>query len=317
MSFADAIKQEILSKPIKDTHCKLAFLAGIMRGSGVLYEKDGEIGLDLKVPSEESAFAVTMLLKSLFNYDVREVSVSENTLSKKDKFVISINGKGSLNILKNLDILTENDGELTVNFHLYGDINKKDCCLRAFFRGLFLATGNCTIPKTDKSKNNTGYHLELTFSHSAPAQATTNKLAKCGIFPKITRRKGNFVVYLKSAEEIKDFIAFLPAPISVLKLTDLIINRELSNTSNRQKNCDLGNLNRQIEAVAKQIEAIDKIQKEKGLNSLKPDLKQVAEARVEFPDDTLIELADRLNISKSCLNHRLRKIVSIANDIER
>lgn len=317
MSFADVIKQEILSKPIKDIHCKKAFLAGIMRGTGVLYEKDGAIGLDLKVPSEESAFTVTMLLKSLFNYDVREVSVSENTLSKKDKYVISINGKGALNILKSLDILTENDGELTVNFHLYGDINIKDCCLRSFFRGLFLATGNCTLPKTDKSKNNTGYHLELTFSHSAPAQATANKLAKCGIYPKILRRKGNFVVYLKSAEEIKDFIAFLPAPVSVLKLTDLMINREISNTSNRQKNCDLGNLNRQIEAVAKQIESIEKIESVKGLNFLKADLKQVAEARKEFPDDSMTELADRLSLSKSCLNHRLRKIVSIANEIER
>ena len=317
MSFADTIKQEILSKPIKDVHCKKAFLAGIMRGSGVLYEKDDEIGLDLKVPSEESAFTVTMLLKSLFNYDVREVSVSENTLSKKDKFVISINGKGALNILKSLEILNENDGELTVNFHLYGEINKKDCCLRSFFRGLFLATGNCTIPKSDKSKNNTGYHLELSFSHSAPAQATSNKLAKCGIYPKITRRKGNFIVYLKSAEEIKDFIAFLPAPISVLKLTDLMINRELSNTSNRQKNCDLGNLNRQVEAVAKQIDAIEKIESSIGLNSLKLDLQEVAKARKEYPDDSMVELADRLNLSKSCLNHRLRKIVSIASEIER
>lgn len=317
MSFAETVKDEILSKPIKDEHCKIAFLSGLMRGTGVLYEKDEEIGLDFKVPNENCAFTVTMLLKSLFNYDVREVAVSENSLSKKDKFIISVSGKGSLNVLKSLGILTESNGELSVNFHLYNEITKKDCCLRSFFRGLFVATGNCTIPKNTKSKSSTGYHLELSFSHSAPAQATSNKLAKCGIYPKIMRRKGNFILYLKSAEEIKDFIAFLSAPVSVLKIIDLMINRELSNTSNRQKNCDLGNLNRQIEAVAKQIEAISKIEKTIGLSSLKPELKQVAVARRDYPDDSMTELAHRLNLTKSCLNHRLRKIVNVADEVER
>ena len=317
MSFAEEIKEEIFSKPIKENHCKIAFLAGIVRGSGVLYERDGELGIDFKVPSEQSALTVTMLLKSLFNYDVREVTVSENTLSKKDKFVISVFGKGALNVFKSLEILTEENGELSVNFHLFSSVTKKDCCLRAFFRGLFVAAGNCTVPNGKKKNSNTGYHLEISFSHSAPAQATSNKLSKCGIFPKITRRKGNYVVYLKSAEEIKDFIAFLPAPKAVLKITDLMINRELSNNSNRQKNCDLGNLNRQIEAVAKQIQAIDKIDKTLGIQTLKPELKDVALARRDNPEETLNELAERLNISKSCLNHRLRKLVCIANGEER
>ena len=92
-----------------------------------------------------------------------------------------------------------------------------------------------------------------------------------------------------------------------------MINREISNKSNRQKNCDLGNLNRQVEAVAKQIQAIEKIEKSIGLEQLKPDLMQVAIARKENPETSLSELAEILNLSKSCLNHRLRKIVEIAN----
>ena len=133
-------------------------------------------------------------------------------------------------------------------------------------------------------------------------------------FPKITRRKGSFIVYLKSAEEIKDFIAFLPAPKSVLKITDLMINKELSNNSNRQKNCDLGNLNRQIEAVAKQIKAIEFLESLGLIENLKSELKTVAKTRKEYPSDTLNELSERLNLSKSCLNHRLRKLVSIAKE---
>ena len=116
-------------------------------------------------------------------------------------------------------------------------------------------------------------------------------------------------------KEIKDFIAFLPTPISVLKLTDLIISRDIINDSNRRKNCDLGNVNRQIEASAKQVDAILKIEQTIGLDGLKADLKEVAIARKKNPDETLLELAERLNLSKSCLNHRLRKLICIAKEL--
>lgn len=312
MSFIDEVRQELLGKPIKDQHCKIAFLAGLTRGAGVLFEKDGEVGLDVKVPTEECALTVTMLLKSLFNYDVREVSVTENSLSKKDKFVITIYGKGAVNIFKTLGILQDDGEELKVNFHIYNEVNALECCLRSFMKGLFLATGNCTIP-TGKKNTHTGYHLELSFSHASPAQATANKFYKIGIKPKFLNRKGNILLYVKSAEEIKDFFAFIQSPKAVLKITDLMINREISNNSNRQKNCDLGNLNRQVEAVSKQLEAIKKIERSIGLDALKPDLKEVAIFRKQNPESSLTELAEILNVSKSCLNHRLRKIVEIAN----
>ena len=312
MSFIDDVRQELLGKPIKDQHCKIAFLAGLTRGAGVLFEKDGEVGLDVKVPTEECALTVTMLLKSLFNYDVREVSVTENSLSKKDKFVITIYGKGAVNIFKTLGILQDDGEELKVNFHIYNEVNALECCLRSFMKGLFLATGNCTLP-TSKKNTHTGYHLEFSFSHASPAQATANKFYKIGIKPKFLNRKGNILLYVKSAEEIKDFFAFIQAPKAVLKITDLMINREISNNSNRQKNCDLGNLNRQVEAVSKQLDAIKKIERTIGLDALKPDLKEVAIFRKQNPESSLIELAEILNVSKSCLNHRLRKIVEIAN----
>jgi DNA-binding protein WhiA len=174
--------------------------------------------------------------------------------------------------------------------------------------------GNCTVPTANDSVN-TGYHLELSFSHYTPALQTSEKLAENNVITKITRRRESYIVYIKSAEEIKDFIAFLPAPVSVLKLTDLIINREIVNDSNRRKNCDLGNVSKQVEAAAKQISAIEKIEKTIGLESLKQDLALTAKARKEFSEDTLMELAERLDVSKSCLNHRLRKIVCIANEL--
>ena len=101
----------------------------------------------------------------------------------------------------------------------------------------------------------------------------------------------------------------------MLKLTDLIINRELVNNINRRKNCDLGNVNKQVEAASKQIEAINKIEKTIGFSALKEDLLVTANARKINPEETLNELAERLGVSKSCLNHRLRKLVQIASEL--
>ncbi len=315
MNFAERIKAEILSKNIRDKHCRQAFLAGIIRGSGVLYERDGELGLEFKAPDEQTAMTFTNSFKVLYDYDIREVSVSEDKLNKKDKFLLNVSGERAEDILISLGVLEiTDDGELAVNLKLYGPITEKECCLRAFIRGLFVAVGNITIP-TDNDDTSTGYHLDLTFSHYSTALETSEKLAEYGIITKITKRRDSYIVYIKSAEEIKDFIAFLPAPVSVLKFTDVMINRELNNISNRQKNCDLGNVNRQIEASEKQIQAIKKIASTIGLETLKPDLKITATVRLDNPEETLTELAERLNVSKSCLNHRLRKLVCIANEL--
>ena len=314
MNFYKSIKEEILAKQIKDKHCKRAFLAGLIRGAGTLYEKDGELGLDVKVTDERIYMLVNTFLYSLYRFDLREVSVYEDRLNKKDNFVLSIYGQGATEILIDLGIIIETEEENAVNLKFYGDITKKDCCLKAFIRGLFLATGTCTVP-SDKDSANTRYHLEMSFSHYTPALETSEVLAENNVLTKITRRRDNFIVYIKSAEEIKDFLAFLPAPVSVLKLTDLMINKEIINDSNRRKNCDISNVSKQVEAAAKQIEAIEKIKEVIGLDTLKPDLKITAIARCENPDETLLELAERLSVSKSCLNHRLRKIVAIAKEL--
>ena len=314
MSFVDSVKKEIFSKNIKERHCKIAFIAGLVRGSGLIYEKDGELGLEIKVSSEELVSYVTEYLRNLFDYEVREVSVAEDRLNKKDKFILNVTGDRLLEILQSLDIITEADGELAVNLKFYGALTEKECCLRAFIRGLFVAAGHCTLP-SENENSSTGYHLELAFSHYTPALETSEKLAEFGLMPKIIRRRESFVLYIKSVEEIKDFLAFLPAPVSVLKITDLIINREISNQSNRQKNCDISNVNKQVEAAAKQIFAIDKIIETIGLEGLKEEDRKVAVARKDYPEETLAELADRLGVTKSCLNHRLRKLVSIANEL--
>ncbi|MBE7081755.1 MAG: DNA-binding protein WhiA [Clostridiales bacterium] len=313
MNFTDKIKKEILSKPIKETHCKKAFIAGLIRGSGVLYEKDGELGVEFKVFDEQTLVTLTTTFYDLFDYEIREVSVSEGQNSKS-KLYLSLSGEKAVEILTELGILITDEEGVGVDLTFFNDITKKECCLKAFIRGLFVATGRCTLPN-ENDNSSTSYHLEISFSHHSPALETSSKLAEYGIMTKIVKRREGYIIYIKSAEEIKDFLAFLPAPISVLKITDLMINRELANKINRQKNCDLGNVTKQVEASRKQILAIKKIKETIGLDTLSKDLETTARTRIEYPDDTLLELAERLDVSKSCLNHRLRKIMTIANEL--
>lgn len=315
MNFGEIIKKEILSKNIKEIHCRKAFLAGLIRGSGTLFEKDNELCLSFRINNEEGAMLISSYLKSLFDYDVREVSVHEDKRNKRDKFEITISGEEGVKILIDLGVLLEEKNDLIVNFNIFNDLTEKECCLKSFLRGLFVSSGVCLVPNYNDSKN-TKYHLELVFSHIQPAMDVNGKLIEYGIFGKVTNRKDKYVLYIKKKEKIKDFIAFINANVSVLKLTDLMINKEMVNDANRRMNCDMWNVNKQVDASHKQIKAIEIIEKNKGLDSLKKNLRDVCLLRREYPEETLLELSERINLSKSCLNHRLRKIIEIAKEIE-
>lgn len=313
MNFGESVKEEIFSKPIKEEHCKRAFLAGLVRGNGVLFDNGDGYGLSFKISGEARAMKSAELIKEVFGFDVREISVSEDRLNRRDVFEITLTGEEAKAALKGLEILKDVDGGESVAA-FFGKLTERDCCFRAFLRGLFVSAGSCTVPSgTEGAK--TGYHLELCFSHAATAEVTAKELFDRKIESNITRRKNDYVLYIKSAEGIKDFIAFLPAPVSVLKLTDVMIEREILNISNRRKNCDLGNVNRQIEAQEKIMRAIERIEQAGNAVKLKPELLETLTARKVYADDTMTELAKRLKITKSCLNHRLRRLSEIAEKL--
>ena len=313
MNFTHTIKNEIFSKEIKSNEQKKCFLAGILRG-GVLYEKDGEIGIEFKLDNEKGVQKISEYLFKVYNYEVREISYSKDNRFNKEKILINIYGENTEKIIEDLKIIENTNGNISVNFNDFSffldDINN----FKNFLKGLFVSMGSCVLP-SDNHSENTGYHLELSFFHGEMASVISEKLFFFNINNKITRRKDRFLIYIKSKEEIKDFLAFIGLSVSVFKITETMIERELKNTSNRQKNCDLNNLNKQVEASGKQIKAIELIKEKIGIESLKKPLQEVAIKRLECREVSLIELAEILNISKSCLNHRLRKIIEIAKEL--
>ena len=311
MNFGEEIKNEIFSKVLKDKPLMTAFLAGIVRSTGVLFEEDGRLGLYFTVVGEERAIKVSSLLEKLFGYQVREIDVKEDRLNKKDRFEMVISGDGAEEILSMLGIISVSGGETSVEYDFYGKAVNNTETLQAFVRGLFVGVGGCTVPD-GSSESGTGYHLEMVFSHDVTAETMASRLSEYGIHGKIIRRKDSFVLYFKSAEAIKDFLAFLPVPKCVLKFTEIMVRREFINDVNRKKNCDLGNVTRQVNASLKITEAIETL-KEKGIfDGLKQDLKETAEKKLAYPDDSYEELSERLNVTKSCLNHRFRKLQEIA-----
>ena len=314
MSFSSEVKDEILSKPIKDDCCKKAFIAGVIRGNGNLYALEDGFCLDFKVNSERAFLQVSEYVEYIYNYRIRDVEVFEDRLNKNDSFVASIRGDGAEKILLDLGVLIRNGDEYGVDLRFYGGA-VESCCVKSFFKGLFISCGYCTVPQKAGSKK-TRYHLEMSFNHPSAAYAAAGKLHENGVAAAIVRRKGGYVVYVNSGEEMKNFLAFIGAPVSALKLTELMVSGEMTNMINRRKNCDVANVVRQMDAAEKQIAAVLRIKENSGIESLNSiDLIETAVARLENPEDSVAELATKLGVSKSCVNHRLRKITAIANAI--
>ena len=158
----------------------------------------------------------------------------------------------------------------------------------------------------------TGYHLEVVFTDKKTAKDFCLVLSEFEILAKLAQRKETFVVYIKSKEQISDFLAVIGAHNALKKLSQLVEKRDEANRNNRARNCISGNADKAAIAAVKQVVALKYLQETGGFTLLSEELKQLAKARLNNPTMSLQELADKLCVSKSCLNHRMRKLMSIA-----
>jgi len=181
---------------------------------------------------------------------------------------------------------------------------------RLHIRELFLKSGFVNNPKKD-------YHLEIVFSNEEKAIELENLLLEFNIHSKTIKKGKGYMVYIKEGEEISNFLALIGAMSSVLKFEEVRVERELKNNINRAVNCETANLNKTIDAAIKQIDAIEKIKKHKKFESMSDTLKEIASLRIKNPHASLIELGQMLEkpIGKSGVNHRLKKILEIADEI--
>ena len=183
---------------------------------------------------------------------------------------------------------------------------EEQCCRMSFLRGAFLAGGSVTDPQK-------GYHLELATSHRSVSREMLALMGEESFFPKDAQRKGNSVIYFKQSESIENFLTAIGAPLSAMAVMNAKLEKDLRGSVNRRVNCDAANLDKVVEAAQAQLEAIRALEREGVLESLPDKLQEAARLRVTHPEDTLAQLAERCDppVTKSALNHRLRKLVEL------
>jgi DNA-binding protein WhiA len=197
-----------------------------------------------------------------------------------------------------------------LGFHIIPDkkIFQKECCIRAYLAGAFLACGSVNNPETSN------YHLEMSFAEEEYANFIAQLMNNFELNAKIIKRRNRYVVYLKSSEKIGDFLRAMGASRSVMNFESTRIDRNMSNTVNRWNNCDIANEIKSLASANKQIDDINIVDMFMGLEMLDEKTRSVALIRRKYPEMSLNELAQVYyeetgqTISKSGLHHRFKKI---------
>jgi len=191
--------------------------------------------------------------------------------------------------------------------HVNLGVLEDECCCKSFIRGAFLTGGAVTDP----SKS---YHLEIVTDHYNVSRQTYSLLLETGFSPKETSRSGNYIIYFKQSAAIEDFLTFIGAPIHAMELMSAKIEKDVRNTVNRKVNCDTANVTKTVDAAAMQIEAIEKIRAAGAFEMLSDKLRDSARLRLLNPELSIKELAELETppVTKSCMNHRMRKLMEIS-----
>ena len=305
MSFSMNIKDEI-SRIDEGKTEKIAELSAIVRNSGTI-----DNNLKIIIENNSVARRVFKLFKEI--YDVTAIiTVRRRTgLSNNLIYILTINKKYQ-DILKDLSIYDKYNNYLEIpHDYLISDIDD----IRAYLRGVFMTCGSVNDPKTSR------YHLELVVDTNNYAKFINKILNDLKLNSKIIRREKNYMVYIKEAEKISDFLRLIKSYNGVMYFEDIRIYRDHKNMTNRLNNCEQANMDKVFITANNQIKDIEKLKKHKLIDTLEPKIKEVIEYRLKYPESSLSELANIMTnelgykISKSGLNHRFRKIKTIVSKL--
>ena len=190
-----------------------------------------------------------------------------------------------------------------------GPLLRRACCRIAYLRGAFQAGGSVNRPEAS-------YHLEFVTANYQFADLLLSLLRRLDMPAGITDRKDTYIVYLKESDAIVDLLGYMEA-VDAVEAFEVTRNvKEVRNQVNRIVNCETANLNKTADAAARQAAAIHRLESAGILKTLTPSLREAAEARLAHPGAALSELAEILGVGKSGVNHRLRKLVQLAENGE-
>ncbi len=304
MSFSTDLKDELCQKLPEEDCCCRAELTAILYYLGQVRTEPGREAIRLDTDNVVLARLVLRLIRQLYGIKA-ELEISKKAESRRtSRFRICISDEQEyLRILE--------DTSLGQPALFAKEIRSRECCGRAYIRGAFLASGSVSDPGRS-------YHFEIICREKAQAVFLQELLAPYEIAAGITVRKDKPVLYVKDSTAIVDVLNVMGAYQALMKMENIRIVKEMRNSANRQTNCDMANNVKMLRASRRQIEDIRLIGRKLGFENLPENLRQTAEARLEYPDASIQELGNYLDppVGKSGVNHRLRKLAAIAEDLK-
>ncbi len=305
MSFTSKIKTEI-SNDVYGLSENMAELSAILNIS-VKIDNDK---FEIYTENVSVAKRIYKLLKEIYHIEVKINPGEVNTLRGNKLIVLIVKDKVNL-ILNDLCIIKDNERIYVPSLYLIDELKDK----QSYLRGVFLMCGSINDPKTSR------YHCEFVITNYDTAFYVNNLLNEMNFKSKLIKRDKNYMVYIKEAEKISDFIKMLNATNALFYYEDIRIYRDHKNMTNRLNNCEQANVDKSIKASNEQLKLIDKLKSLIDIDLLDDRIKEICFYKEKYPESSMAELAQIISsetektISKSCVNHRFRKIKEIIDNI--
>ncbi|MBE8125508.1 DNA-binding protein WhiA [Lacticaseibacillus rhamnosus] len=304
-SFASIVKKELTQLEVHPEHAK-AELSALIRMNGSLTLMAHRFVLNIQTENPAIARRIYSLIRQVYHHEANLVVHRKMKLKKNYQYIVRLT-EGVNDILSDLAILDPTT--MAISTTVPASVLKEPQRMRSYLRGAFLASGSVNNPETSR------YHLEIYSLYADHNAGILKMMNHFHLNERTVERRSGYIVYLKEAEKIADFLQVIGATNAMLKFEDIRIVRDMRNSVNRLVNCETANMNKTIDAAQKQIENINYLKDHVGLDNLPTKLREIAVLRLAHPDVSLQELGAMVpggTISKSGVNHRLRKLNQIA-----
>lgn len=307
MSFSSYCKDEASKVKIEQGHCKLAVLEALLRSSSEIIRRNNQFTIIFQTSVSQVATLFIRLAKELYHSDISLITKETNRFGHQRILLVEV---------ENAEVVIEDLGLLYGESPNHKDYETRECCIKAYLRGAFLACGSVNDPAKSE------YHLEIALSDDTEAIFIQRLINHFELNAKLIKRRNDFVIYLKEVDKIKDFLRIIGVNSMVFKLEEYQIQREFKSDITRKVNSEIANEMKIQEAARQQLALIRYLEYNYPLEKMDPKILLIMKVRKENPEASLKELIEILNtqyeekITKSGLNHRFRKIKEMVDEMK-
>ena len=306
MSFSSHVKEELCRIRVKPPQQRLSELSGLTLTCGTLRISKG-LGIVYSSESLAVGKRILALAGTLYEPDAT-IELLERERHRTPLTTVTLSGAPVEKLLLDTGALSLHDGVRTIVHQIPGMAASDEDCARAFLRGAFLGSGSCANPRR-------GYHLEIVTTEKDFCEDICRRIRHFSLSARRMQRKDKHIAYLKG-DDVAGYLALIGANQAALETENVRTEKEFRNYVNRRSNCETANIGKTVDAGLMQLRAIETIEQAMRLESLPTPLYEAARLRMQHPDATLQELADMAEIGKSGMNHRLTRLLRLAEEIQ-